>query len=160
MQKIKIIAMGHLTFPPFRDAAAEYLKRLEKRFSVTVVEPKPQQLSHNPGENEIKIALEKEKSAIMAEIQPRSAVIAMCVEGKEMSSEDFSAMLEGYAVSGVSEVVFVIGSSYGLSEEIKKSADKRVSVSKMTFPHELFRVMLLEQLYRAGEISAGTKYHK
>ncbi len=152
--------MGHLTYPPFREAAAEYIKRLEKRFSVSVIEPKPQPLSSNPNEGEIKAALEKEKNAISAEIQPRSAVVAMCVEGKEMSSAELSEMLESYALSGVSEVVFVIGSSYGLSEEFKKSADKRVSVSKMTFPHELFRVMLLEQLYRAGEISAGTKYHK
>ncbi len=152
--------MGHLTYPPFREAAAEYIKRLEKRFSVSVIEPKPQPLSSNPTEGEIKAALEKEKNAISAEIQPRSAVVAMCVEGKEMSSAELSEMLESYALSGVSEVVFVIGSSYGLSEEFKKSADKRVSVSKMTFPHELFRVMLLEQLYRAGEISAGTKYHK
>lgn len=160
MQKVKIIAMGKLTETFFRAAADEYLTRMSRFYSVTVAEVKPEQLPQNPGENEIKNALSREAAKIKAEIPPRAAVVAMCVEGKQKSSEELADMLQSYASSGVSEICFVIGSSHGLSEEIKKAADVRLSVSKMTFPHELFRVMLLEQLYRAAEISAGGKYHK
>lgn len=84
----------------------------------------------------------------------------MCVEGKELSSEEFSQRLSDFALSGFSEVAFVIGSSHGLSDKVKNAAKLKLSVSKMTFPHELFRVMLLEQIYRAGEIQSGSKYHK
>ena len=160
MQKVKIIAMGKLTENFFRAAADEYLTRMSRFYSVTVAEPKPEQLPQNPGENEIKNALLREAAKIKPEIPPRAAVVAMCVEGVQKSSEELSDMMQSYASSGVSEICFIIGSSHGLSEEIKKAADVRLSVSKMTFPHELFRVMLLEQLYRAAEISAGGKYHK
>lgn len=160
MQKVKIIALGKLTEPFFRAAAEEYLRRMSRFYSVTVAEVKPEQLPQSPGENEIKNALAREAARIKAEIPPRAAVVAMCVEGGQKSSEELSRMLHDYASAGVSEVCFVIGSSHGLSEEIKKAADVRLSVSKMTFPHELFRVMLLEQLYRAAEIASGGKYHK
>ena len=148
--------MGKLTEPAFKAASDEYLARLNKNFSVTVAEPLPQ----NPSDNAIKLALDKEADKILAEISPRSALVAMCVEGKEMSSEKFSQRLSDFALSGFSEVAFVIGSSHGLSDKVKNAAKLKLSVSKMTFPHELFRVMLLEQIYRAGEIQSGSKYHK
>lgn len=160
MLKIKIIAMGKLTEAAFRAAADEYSSRIGRHFSLSVVEPKPENLPQNPSPTEIKNALDKESAKIKAEISPRSAVIAMCVEGKMLSSEELAARIDSYAVSGYSEVTFIIGSSHGLSDEIKAMADLRLSASKMTFPHELFRVMLLEQIYRAGEISVGSKYHK
>ncbi len=160
MLKVKIIAMGKLTETFFREAADEYLTRLGRHFQVTVVEPKPELLPNNPSDAVIKAALEREEAKIKAEIPPRAAVVAMCVEGKQLSSEEFSEKLSDFALSGYSEVVFVIGSSHGLSDGVKSIAKMKLSVSKMTFPHELFRVMLLEQLYRAGEISAGSKYHK
>ena len=137
--------MGKLTEPGFKAASDEYLARLNKNFSVTVAEPKPEPLPKNPSDNAIKLALDKEADKILAEISPRSALVAMCVEGKELSSEEFA---------------FVIGSSHGLSDKVKNAAKLKLSVSKMTFPHELFRVMLLEQIYRAGEIQSGSKYHK
>ena len=160
MLKIKIVAMGKLTEPAFKAASDEYLARLNKNFSVTVAEPKPEPLPQNPSDNAIKLALDKEADKILAEISPRSALVAMCVEGKELSSEEFSQKLSDFALSGFSEVAFVIGSSYGLSDKVKNAAKLKLSVSKMTFPHELFRVMLLEQIYRAGEIQSGSKYHK
>ena len=152
--------MGKLTEPGFKAASDEYLARLNKNFSVTVAEPKPEPLPQNTSDNAIKLALDKEADKILAEISPRSALVAMCVEGKELSSEEFSQRLSDFALSGFSEVAFVIGSSHGLSDKVKNAAKLKLSVSKMTFPHELFRVMLLEQIYRAGEIQSGSKYHK
>ncbi|MBQ8187576.1 MAG: 23S rRNA (pseudouridine(1915)-N(3))-methyltransferase RlmH [Clostridia bacterium] len=160
MLKIKIIAMGKLTESYAKDAAAEFVKRMGKSYQVTVIEPKPENLPMNPTDGEIAKALEKEAEKILAEIPPRAAVCAMCVEGKQLSSEEFAAYLEKQASGGVSEVCFIIGSSHGLSEKVKQRAAMRLSVSKMTFPHELFRVMLLEQIYRAGEILNGSRYHK
>ena len=159
MQKIKIIAMGKLTEPAFRDAAGEYLKRMSRHYQVTVVEPKPENTPQDPSDGEIERALSREAEKIMAEFSPRSYVVAMCVEGKTVSSEALASLVEKQA--GISsEICFVIGSSHGLHDSVKKRADMRLSVSPMTFPHELFRVMLLEQIYRAAEINAGSKYHK
>lgn len=162
MQKIRIIAMGRLTEKFTRDGAADYVSRISRRFDVTVVEPKPEPLSQNPTAAEIRNALEAEERRIRAEIPPRALVVAMCVEGKQLSSEELAEVFARTAAGegGRNELCFIIGSSHGIAEGLKKSADLRLSVSKMTFPHELFRVMLLEQIYRAGEINAGTRYHK
>ncbi len=160
MLKIKVIAMGKLTEKNYRDACAEFIKRLSRTYPVTVVEPKVENLPSFPTQGEIDRALEKESERILDEISPRSALVALCVEGKQLSSEEFASFIDKQAISGISEICFVIGSSFGLSETVKKKAVLRLSLSKMTFPHELFRVMLLEQIYRAGEISAGTRYHK
>ncbi len=160
MLKVKIIAMGKLTVDYFRAACEDYLKRMSRAYAVTVVEPKPEALPKDPTDGDIARALEKEAARIEENIPPRAAVVAMCVEGKQLSSEELAARMEMFAATGVSEVCFLIGSSHGMHESLKKRADVRLSVSKMTFPHELFRVMLMEQLYRAAEINAGSKYHK
>jgi len=151
--------MGRLTEASFRDAAGEYLKRMSRYYQVTTVEPKPENLPQNPSDAEIERALSREAEKILGEISPRAYVVAMCVEGKTMSSEALAALAEKQA-GLASEIVFIIGSSHGLHDSVKKRADLRLSVSPMTFPHELFRVMLLEQIYRAAEINAGSKYHK
>lgn len=160
MLKIRIIAMGKLTEAYTKEAAAEFVKRMGKAFQVTVIEPKPENLPMNPTDGEIAKALDKEADKILAEIPARAAVCAMCVEGKQLSSEEFADYLEKQASAGMSEVCFIIGSSHGMSDRVKQRANLRLSVSKMTFPHELFRVMLLEQIYRAGEIMNGSRYHK
>ncbi|MGN1346675.1 MAG: 23S rRNA (pseudouridine(1915)-N(3))-methyltransferase RlmH [Eubacteriales bacterium] len=160
MLKLRIIAMGRLTVDAFRAACDDYQKRLSRVCTVTVVEPKPEALPKDPSPGDIARALEREAVRIAEAIPPRAAVVAMCVEGKELSSEEFAAKLEAFASSGVPEVCFLIGSSYGLAESLKRRADLRLSVSKMTFPHELFRVLLYEQLYRASEIQSGGRYHK
>lgn len=160
MQKIKIIAMGKLTEGYTKSAAAEFSRRISRFYQLTVVEPKVELTPSEPSPAEIDRALSREAERILAEIPPRAAVVAMCVEGKGMSSEELAQFISSSAVSGTSEICFIIGSSHGLHESVKKRASLRLSVSRMTFPHELFRVMLLEQIYRAGEIQSGGKYHK
>ena len=160
MLKIHLIAMGRLTEAPFRTAAAEYAKRISRFYSLTVTELKPEPLPASPSPAEIRNSLEKEAARILEAVPPRFVLWAMCVEGTAVSSEALAAKIEETAASGAGGICFLIGSSCGLAESVKKKADFRLSVSPMTFPHELFRVMLLEQIYRAGEIGAGGKYHK
>ena len=160
MQKIKLIAVGKLTETYTRTAADEFLKRISRFYSFQTVEVKPENVPAEPSENDIIRALAKESEKIIAEIPPRSKVIALCVEGKPMSSPDFAKMIDDAASSGAPDVCFIIGSSHGLDESVKRRADVKLSFSPMTFPHELFRVMLLEQIYRAGEILTCGKYHK
>jgi len=160
MLKITLIAMGKLTEPHYRAAAEDFAARIGRHNKLSVIEPKPENLPKEPADGDIRRALEREAEKILAEIPPRAAVVAMCVEGRTMSSEDFAAFFERQANNGCGEICFIIGSSHGLSDVVKKRADFRLSVSPMTFPHELFRVMLLEQIYRAGEILGGSRYHK
>ncbi len=160
MGKIKLIAMGALTDRYYREAADEYIKRMARTLPVTEVELKCVRLPDVPSEREIAAALAREGDAILAEIPRRAYVAAMCIEGKELSSEELAAGIAHAEQSGVSEFCFIIGSSYGLDRRVKERADVRLSMSRMTFPHKLARVMLLEQLYRAGEINQGKRYHK
>jgi 23S rRNA (pseudouridine1915-N3)-methyltransferase len=160
MQKIKIIAMGKLTEGYTKTASAEFVKRISRFYQLTVVEPKPELTPSDPTPAEIEKALSKEAEKILSEIPSRAAVVAMCVEGKGMSSEEMASYIRESATCGTSEICFIIGSSHGLHPSVKQRADVRLSVSKMTFPHELFRVMLLEQIYRAAEIQSGSRYHK
>ena len=160
MLKMNIIAVGKLTEPSFRAAADGYLKRMARFYSASVTEVKPEPLPEEPSPGEIARALAKEAERIRAALSPRAAVVALCVEGDTMSSEELTKWIGKKAASGAAEIDFLVGSSHGMDESLKKSADLRLSVSPMTFPHELFRVMLLEQLYRTGEIASGGKYHK
>ena len=160
MLKIRVIAMGRLTEAAFREAAGEYAKRISRFYALTVEELKPEPTPASPSRADIEKALAREADRILAAVPPRALLWAMCVEGRSLSSEAFSKKIAQAADSGSGEICFVIGSSYGLSERVKARAALRLSVSPMTFPHELFRVMLLEQIYRAGEIGAGGKYHK
>lgn len=144
----------------FNEAANEYIKRLGAYCTFASKHLREERLSEQPSESEIATALHKEGERVREAQNPKSYRIALCVEGKELSSEEFAALLCALPLRGYSAVSFVIGSSYGLSEEIKAKSDLRLSMSRMTFPHKLFRVMLLEQLYRAFSIGAGGKYHK
>ena len=159
MQKLRLIAMGKLTEAAFRDAAAEYARRIGRFFDLSVTEIRPEPLPQNPSPAEIAKALEREADRILEAVPARAVLCALCVEGRQMSSEVFARWIEKQADGG-GETVFLIGSSHGLADRVKGRASVRLSVSEMTFPHELFRVMLLEQIYRAGEIAAGGKYHK
>lgn len=152
--------MGKLTEQYTRDAADIFMKRISRSYSLTICEPKPEQTPQEPSQAEICRALEREGDKILAEIPPRAVVVAMCVEGKSMPSEKFAEYIASCAVGGRGDICFIIGSSHGLSDKVKARADLKLSVSPMTFPHELFRVMLLEQIYRAAEINSGGKYHK
>ena len=125
-----------------------------------IIELNPVRLSDNPSQTEIDNALSKEAEMIEAKLLKNAVTYAMCIEGKQRSSEELAEEFSDIAVGGRSAVNFIIGSSFGLAPEIKAKADYRLSMSKMTFPHQLARVMLLEQLYRAMKIRSGEKYHK
>ncbi|MBQ8974421.1 MAG: 23S rRNA (pseudouridine(1915)-N(3))-methyltransferase RlmH [Oscillospiraceae bacterium] len=160
MLSIKIICVGKLKEKFYLEAAGEYAKRLGGYCKLTVTELPEQRLPQEPSGSEINAALSKEAQEIEKNIPDASAVIAMCVEGVQMDSGELAGRISTYAVSGISRLCFIIGGSYGLHESIKKKADMSLSMSKMTFPHHLARVMLLEQIYRAFKINEGSRYHK
>ena len=160
MQKVTILCTGKLKEKFYLDAVAEYVKRLSRFCKLEIIELPEQRLPQTPSEGEITQALDREAALIESKIWPGAAVIAMCVEGKPMSSEQLADYFSRLTVSGTSRICLLIGGSCGLSEKIKQKAALRLSMSPMTFPHHLARVMLLEQLYRAYQIDAGTRYHK
>ncbi len=160
MIKISLICLGKLKENYLKDACAEYEKRMGAFGKLTVTELSPAPLPENPSRAQITAALNTEAKLILSKLPQRSGVVALCIEGKAFSSEAFSEKLQELAVAGDGNVAFIIGSSFGLAEEVKARADLRLSMSPMTFPHQLARVMLLEQIYRAFQISSGGKYHK
>ena len=159
MQRITVLCVGKLKEKFFADAAAEYCKRLSRYCKIEVTELPETRLSEDPSPAEIKKALAAEANAIRQKLEG-GAVVAMCIEGKTCSSEALSQKLAAFALEGKSRVTFLIGGSFGLDETLKREADWRLSMSPMTFPHHLARVMLLEQIYRACQIAEGTRYHK
>ncbi len=159
MMNINFIAMGKLKESYFREACAEYQKRLSAFARVTVKEPAPADLPQSPSSAQIEQALEREAELIRAYMKSGYG-IALCVEGKELSSEGLAKKLEELGTNGVSTVNFIVGSSFGLAESLKHECGFRLSMSPMTFPHSLARVMLFEQVYRAFSIINNSKYHK
>lgn len=159
MMNVNIIAMGKLKESYFREACAEYQKRLSAFAKVSVKEPPPEDLPQSPSEAQIEKALEKE-AALIREQAKSGFKIAMCIEGKTLSSEQLAKKISDLGTSGISTVNFIVGSSFGLSESLKQECDLRLSMSPMTFPHSLARVMLFEQIYRAFSIINNSKYHK
>lgn len=160
MMNVQLIVLGKLKEKYMKDFSSEYEKRISAYCKLTVTELEPVKLSDNPSQSEIDNALNKETQMITAKIPKNSYVFSMCIEGKQMSSEELSQKLDDIALSGKSSVVFIIGSSFGLSDEIKRMSDFKFSMSKMTFPHKLARIMLTEQIYRGFSISNNGKYHK
>ena len=156
---ISIIAVGRLKEKYLLEAVKEYSKRLSRYCVLDIVELEPVRLSDNPSASEIGGALEKEAEMIIKKIPDNSEVYTLCVEGKQMSSLQLADKVKTATNMGRS-LTFIIGSSYGLSERVKKHSNIRLSLSEMTFPHQLFRVMLLEQIYRAFKINEGSAYHK
>ena len=153
--------MGKIKEKFFKDAIDEYVKRLSGYCKIEVAEiPEAKFSSDNAPRAEIDAALKKEAALIISKIPDRARVVALCVEGKEMPTEKFAQYISDAALGGVSTICFVIGSSYGLCDDVKKRADLRLSFSQMTFPHQLMRVVLAEQIYRAFQIGTGGNYHK
>ena len=159
MATIKFITVGTLKEDYLREAVKEYEKRLSGFCNVAEINLKEAKLPSDPSDGDIKRALAEEAKAILAAMPDRSYKIAMCVEGKQFSSEELASKIES-AFSASNELCFVIGSSHGLDDSVKNAADLRLSVSKMTVPHQLMRVLLLEGVYRCMNIIKGTKYHK
>ena len=160
MLKITLITVGRLKEQYLRDAVKEYEKRLSTLCTLKNIEIDAAKLPDSPNQSQINSALEAEADKILGNIPQGAFVMPMCIEGKQMDSEELSQKLSDIGVSGQSNVTFIIGGSYGLSDRVKQKADYRLSMSKMTFPHQLARVMLLEQIYRAFKISTGGTYHK
>ena len=160
MLRVKIITVGKLKENYLRQAQAEYLKRLSAFCKAEVAELPEERLPDNPSVAEIQNGLKKEAERIRKEIPSGAFVYSMQIEGKQLTSEALAKQLDAHPLAGKSTVVFIIGSSFGLEEPLKKESDFALSFSQMTFPHQLARIMLLEQIYRAFSINAGTKYHK
>ena len=160
MLQINILYVGNIKDSYLAAAVTEYEKRLSAFSKIRNIEIKEEKLPENLSAAEIAQTLHKEGDRLLAALPAKSYKIALCVEGTELSSEAFSEKLSVAAVSGYSEFTFVIGSSFGMDERVKRVADFRLSVSRMTFPHRLMRVILLEQIYRAMNLLSGGKYHK
>lgn len=160
MQSINIICVGKLKEKYLIAAVDEYSKRLQRYCRFNITELKDEPTPDNPSERERAIVLEKEGKRILEKIPPSAHVTALCIEGRQSTSEAFAESFSSSALSGISQKVFIIGGSMGLSDEVKKRADAALSFSPMTFPHQLMRVMLCEQIYRAHTIINGEKYHK
>ena len=160
MLAVKFICVGRMREKFYIEAFGEYTKRLQSLCKFEIVEPNEQRLSDNPSEKEIKAALDREAQDIMKAIPNDAYVVAMCVEGKQMPSEGMGELIAARENSGKPKLCFVIGGSFGLADSVKQRADMKLSMSKMTFPHHLARVMLIEQLYRGFKINEGSRYHK
>lgn len=160
MLKLKFITVGTLAERHWQEACNEYKKRLSLTCKVEDCELRESKIAKNPSDGDIRAVLESEADKILAEIPQRAYTIALCIEGKQLSSEELATLIDSKATEGFSDICFIIGSSHGLSDRVKKAANARLSMSKLTFPHQLARVMLFEAVYRATEINRGTKYHK
>lgn len=160
MQRVSIICVGKLKEKFYMEAAAEYAKRLQRHCKLELIELPETRLPESPSPAEIQKALAAEAVLIREKLPKGGAVIAMCVEGKTCSSEALSQKLEEFGVAGKTQITFLIGGSFGLDAGLKQCADWRLSMSPMTFPHHMARIMLLEQIYRAYQIADGTRYHK
>jgi len=160
MISIQIICVGKLKEKFYTEASAEYVKRLSRYCKLEILELPEEKLPDSPSPAQIEQALEKEAAVIRSKLPPHAGIVAMCIEGKLQSSEEVARLLEGWASRGEKHLVFLIGGSNGLHAALKAEAFFRLSMSPMTFPHHLARVMLLEQIYRGFQINAGTKYHK
>lgn len=157
---IEIICIGKLKDNFFEDASKEYIKRISGFGKIKITELPQIQLPESPSEKQIQTALQKEAESILKHIPKNSAVYPMCIEGKQLSSTELAEEIKKTASGGQSTLSFIIGGSHGLDDSVKKLGKIKLSMSAMTFPHRLARIMLLEQIYRAFTIIEGKKYHK
>lgn len=159
MIQVTVITVGNLKEAYWREAVAEYEKRLSAFCKPNLIQLKEAKLPDDPSEGEIRAALAEEAKKILAAVPPRAYRVALCVEGKQFSSEALAKKLDG-ALTENGNLCLIIGSSHGLAPEVKDACQLRLSVSELTFPHQMMRVLLLEVLYRCFSILKGTKYHK
>lgn len=157
---ITVIAVGKIKEKFFTQAIEEYSKRLKRYCNFEIIEVADEPTPENPSEKEKEIVLSKEGERILAKIPKGALTVALCVEGKQESSESFAKFFEAAANEGKSKIAFIIGGSFGIAEKVKSLAARRISFSRMTFPHQLMRVILSEQVYRAFTINEGKTYHK
>jgi 23S rRNA (pseudouridine1915-N3)-methyltransferase len=157
---ISIVAIGKLKEKYLKQGIDEYIKRLSAYAKVDIIELPDEKAPENLSDQDMKIVKDKEGERILSKISPDTHVIALAIEGKMKSSEELADNMDRLATYGKSKVTFVIGGSLGLSDAVLKRADDKLSFSRMTFPHQLMRLILLEQVYRAFRINRGEPYHK
>jgi len=157
---IKLITVGKLKEKYLKDALAEYSKRLTRYCKLDIIELPDEKTSENASQKEEEILREKEGRNILSKIKDNEYVIALDLKGKQVTSEEFAEFISEKALMGQPNITFIIGGSIGISKEVLARADYKLCFSKMTFPHQLFRVMLLEQIYRGYRIINGEPYHK
>ena len=160
MLNVKLICVGKMREKFYIDAFEEYRKRLQAYCRLELLEITEQRLSDRPAEKEINAALKREGQEIMKAVPADAYLVALCVEGRQMPSGGMAELIAARENSGKPRLCFVIGGSFGLAPFVKARADKRLSMSEMTFPHHLARVMLIEQVYRGFKINEGSQYHK
>ena len=160
MLSVHLICVGKLKEKFYLDACGEYLKRLSGYCKLTLTELPEEKLPQNPSQAQIDAALAREAAAIRGKLPQNSSLVALCVEGKLRSSEELADLVRQWEQNSAKHLVFLIGGSYGLDAALKSEAWVRLSMSPMTFPHHLARVMVLEQIYRAFKINEGSNYHK
>lgn len=158
--KITVLTVGKVKEKFYRQAIEEFQKRLSRYCKLEIVEVSDEKTPDHASETEERLIKEKEGQRILKYIREDAWVCALAIEGKMLESVELSEKLEQMGISGVSHMIFVIGGSLGLADEVLKRADFKLSFSKMTFPHQLMRVILLEQIYRAYRIMQGEPYHK
>ena len=160
MLQINILYVGNIKDKFFAQAVAEYEKRLSGLCKIKNIELKEEKPPDNPSDSEIALIIRKEGDRLMENLPKKGYKIALCVEGTQLSSEELAKKIESVAVSGDSEITFIIGGAFGMDERVKKASNFRLSISKMTFTHRMMRVILEEQIYRALNILSGGHYHK
>ncbi len=160
MLNVKIICIGNIKEKYFKDAILEYQKRLTDFCKFSILELPEYRISNNPSNSDINKALTEEGKRVLSKIKDKDEVVSLCIEGKELSSVGLSKYINDAALTGHSTVDFIIGGSFGLSDEVKNRSNLKLSMSQMTFTHQMSRVILCEQIYRAFNILNGGKYHK
>ena len=160
MLQINILYVGNIKDKFLADAVAEYEKRLSSSCKLKHIELKEEKTPEDPNDAEIAAVIRKEGDRLLQALPQRSYKIALCVEGKQISSEELAKKLADIPLMGTSEITFIIGGAFGMDERVKRAADFRLSISKMTFTHRMMRVILIEQIYRALNILGGGSYHK
>ena len=160
MVNVTLLCVGKLKENYWREACAEYEKRLGAFCKFRLIEVTEERLPDNPSAAQIAATVEAEGKRLLEKLPRDSAMIPLCIEGRELDSPALAAYVQRLTVEGTSHIALVIGGSWGLSDEVKSRAALRLSMSPMTFPHQLARVMVLEQLYRSFQINGGGKYHK
>ena len=158
--KIKIVTVGKLKEKYLKDGIAEYSKRLSRFANLEMIELADEKTPDRASDSENQKILELEGTRILSKIGDRDVVIVLAIEGKTLSSEEFSKQLEQAPINGFSTLTFVIGGSLGLSPQVKKRANLSISFGRLTLPHQLMRLVLVEQIYRAFTIQQGSPYHK
>ena len=160
MLTVNIICIGKIKEKYWTEAISEYSKRLSAFCKLNIIELSEEKTYNNPNDTQIEAILNAEGKRILSKVSDSAYVVAMCIEGKIISSPELADKINDVSLSGKSTVDFIIGGSWGLSADVKRRADFKLSMSRMTFPHQMARVVLCEQIYRAFEINNNGKYHK